>query len=83
MQSERDPRIDPRRGDELQGTTRRYVGTVTDVEIGFTYWRLRGGRFNGGAGNDCYTSFAKWRKWAKNAEVIRRGDEKGASDAKD
>ncbi len=69
----RDPRVDPVRGDELSGgKSIRWVGLVKNGEVGFTYW----GKLNQhGTGNDCFTSLKNWRKWAKDAEIIKRGDE--------
>jgi len=72
--SMRDPRVDPRKGDELRGgKSHRYVGRIYENgEIGFTYWPNSSS--GNGTGNDCVTSIETWRKWAADAEVIHRAE---------
>jgi hypothetical protein len=57
--SERDPRVDPRPGDVLRGGGLRREV----IDLGDVY------------GAPYQEWLAKWREWAANAEVVKRGDE--------
>lgn len=67
----RDPRVDPKPGDDLRGTylmggtCRRRVTCVTPLGNVFMRERGRGERL---IGPD------EWRNWAKDAEVVKRAE---------
>lgn len=71
MASERDPRVDPMPGDVLDTVEqRREVVCCPPRMVQFVCPSCGPG--------DIHTIYAStWRKWARNAEVIQRGDEHG------
>lgn len=74
MPSERDPRVDPMPGDVLRGLnfgrneTRR-VSCVINSECSMTDYATV--MFYRGPTASSAVSRDNWRKWAKNAEVVR------------
>ncbi len=74
MPSERDPRVEPRKGDALQVRSgefagvpdKRWVEWVRESRVEWT-GLLR-------ETTKTYScSLARWRKWARNAEVLTKG----------
>jgi hypothetical protein len=65
----RDPRDDPRPGDEVSGVYRRHkqwrrVKSVTNTRVVFTVPGLTLG-----------STLESWRAWAKTATVVKKGDQ--------
>ena len=63
--SERDPRVDPKVGEQLKVPQVDYR-TVVGVDNGRIKWKS--------PWNESTCSLTTWRKWARNAEVIHAAE---------
>lgn len=64
----RDPRVDPRTGDVLEGAVLRTVKVIAIMAESHTvHFEIEG------VGHD-YRPLKAWRAWAKSATVVKKGE---------
>lgn len=68
----RDPRYDPRPGDELRKgkRTRRVTGARTSDGIGVSFLTITEGKRNAGS-RTTRQWISTWREWSSGAEIVR------------
>lgn len=69
--SERDPRVDPRPGDEIALEDWRHlvIGRPREGRVLYTTW-VGGMHLN----STCTASLEEWTDLARNAEIVKRGE---------